>query len=177
MNRNKRTVLLLVLCSLFVIASVLFMFRDKLFVRRETVSVSEDRQMPEANAVSNEITNGLTVEQKFMNRTDHIKELAIVFTKLYVLNDVEISVELLDGNRTLLKRTVNVSKIEDQHRLFINADEPIEGVLGKELTLRIYPETASDTGLALMMQENGDDVIRFGTMKVRGTICFSLTGE
>ncbi len=177
MKKDKKVILLIGLCALFIVAAVLFMFKDKLFVRRETVTVSENREMPEANAVTNEITNGLVVEEKFINHTDHIKELAIVFTKLYVLDNVELSIELLEGNKTLLKKTVNVLQIEDQHRLFIEADAPIEGVLGKELTLRIYPETASDTGVALMMQETDDSLIKFGRMKVRGTICFSLAGE
>ncbi|MBQ2658427.1 MAG: hypothetical protein IJF87_07675 [Erysipelotrichaceae bacterium] len=177
MKKDRKTVVLIVLCSLFVVAAVLYMFKDKLFVRKETVTVSENREMPAADAVTNEITNGLVVEQKFINRTDPIKELAVVFTKLYVLDDVDITIELLDGNKSLLKKTVNVLQIEDQHRFFVEASQPIEGVLGKELTLRIYPETASDTGLALMMQETGKETILFGKMKVKGTICFSLTGE
>ena len=113
MKKDKKVMLLIGLCALFIAAAVLFMFKDKLFVRRETVTVSENREMPEANAVTNEITNGLVVEEKFINHTDHIKELAIVFTKLYVLDDVELSIELLDGNKTLLKKTVNVLQIED----------------------------------------------------------------
>ena len=68
-----------------------------------------------------------------------------------------------------------IEGIEDQHRTYLKPNEIISGVAGKELTLKIYPETKNDTGMAIMMQENNNTTFKFGNKEVKGTLCFSVS--
>ena len=177
MNRNKRVILEIVFLSVAVLLVVFFMFRDKINVSPGTSQVSGNVEMMEANSVTDEITKDISVFQKFRNTNNSIGKIAVVFTRLYDLGNVKIAMELLDGNKTLIKKTISVDEIEDQHRTYLEAESPITGMAGKELTLRIYPVTDSDTGLALMYNNSTSSTFQFGTKKVNGTICFSVTSE
>ena len=174
MEKKKKT--LLIFCTAFVLIGFLFMFHDRIPKNVIPDIVSEDRKMPDANAVTQEITGSISVEQDFFNTTDCITQLAVVFTRLYD-SDAVIVVELDDGNTVLLQKAVKCSDVKDQHRLFVEAEEPVKDAINKELTLKIYSQNASDTGLALMMQENDDSVFRFGNTEMKGTICFSISGK
>ena len=173
MNK-KKTIGLGIILTLFILGAVFFMFKDKLPTPGKSSGGSE---MPAANAVSEEITKGTIVSQTFRNTNNNIKKVEVVFTRLYDLDDVNIAIELVEGNNTVLKKTVNVKSIRDQHRTIVEADSPITGLSGKDLTIRIYPVTDSDTGVALMINDSENTDFSFGSKKMKGTICFCLTSE
>ena len=162
-------------CILFVIIGCWFMFGSRGSGNGVPVVNNGDMTMPEANAVSNEIKKNDVIEQTFVYKPDTISEVAIVFTRKEYLEGASIVVELLDGNITLAKDSYKVEGIDDQHRTYLTPSKKITGVAGKELTLKIYPETKADTGMALMIQENKKTSFKFGKDVVKGTICFSIS--
>lgn len=177
MDKNKLRILAIVFLSLAVLITVFFMFKDKININPGSSSKAGSVEMIEANAVTDEITKDIVVFQKFKNTNNSITKVAVVFNRLYDLDNVNIAIELQDGGKTILKKTISVEDIQDQHRTYLEADSPITGLAGKELTLRVYPVTNSDTGLALMYNNSTGLEFKFGTKTVKGTICFSVTSD
>ena len=177
MKRFNREKIAIILILLFVIAAVLFMFGGNFFSHSETKKEPERDYtvMPDANSVTDEITNGVKVEQNFVSSVDSISEIAIVFSRLYYVEDVELVIELLDGNEIIAENTYKVEEIEDQHRTFLTPASPISGIINKELKLRIYSADKSDTGLAIMMNDSTGKFFSFDKKNVKGTLCFSIS--
>lgn len=176
MNKITGKKVVIVLCALFVIAAVFLVFGDRITNNKSIPIVNNgDMTMPEANAVTDEITRNIVIEQKFKYAPDSISEVAIVFTRKYYSEGIFIIVELLDGDTILAKDKYKIEGIDDQHRTYLKPDKKISGLAGKELTLKIYPEIKKDTGMAIMMQENNNTIFRFGDKEIKGTLCFSVS--
>lgn len=148
----------------------------------ETKTDSTNREMPEADGTTDELTRGLVVSQEFVNTTDNINEIAVVFSRIYFLEEkdsnVNVVIELLDGNKSLIKSLIKSNDVPDQHRVYAYADSPVSGYVGKKLTLKIYEDANRDTGLVLMKSEKASkSSYKFGNKKKDGSICFSITGE
>lgn len=164
------------LCALFVIVAVFLVFGDRIINNNSIPTVNNgDMTMPEANAVTDEITKNVVIEQQFKYAPDTISEVAIVFTRKYYSEGIFIVIELLDGDTLLVKDKYKIEGIDDQHRTYLKPDKKISGVAGKELTLKIYSETKKDTGMAIMMQENNSTTFKFGDKEIKGTLCFSVS--
>ena len=139
---------------------------------------SGNREMPDADGQTDEILHDMSVEQRFTNSTEDITEVAVVFNRAYYLYDeAEIVVELLDGNKVLAQNVINADDVPGDHRTYINIDNPISGMVGKVLTLKIYTTSTAGTGLSLMMNSKANESFLFGDKKINGTICFSITGK
>ena len=176
MEKAKLNKVLIALCTIFVIAVVLLFFGDRIFNKNNIPTVSNgDMTMPEANAVTDEITKNVVIEQKFRYAPDTISEIAIVFTRKYYQEGINIVVELLDGDTLLASDKYKIEGIDDQHRTYLKPEKVISGVANKELTLKIYPEEKKDTGMAIMMQENNKTSFMFGNKEIKGTLCFSVS--
>ena len=170
---NKKTIkILLIVVAALVLGSCIFMFTISPINLKKG-----NREMPEATAMTNEITSGVVVEQKFKNITDNINEIAIVFTRLYEQEDCSLVIELLDGNDVLAMNVVYGPDVKGDHRTYAYPNAPITGYVGKELTLRIHSDTTAGTGLAVMVNEKENTTYNFGENIKKGTICFSITGE
>lgn len=181
MNKKFRNVLIAV-AVIIALLSCIFMFSISPVFDRTGSSSSINREMPTADGITEELAKGVVVEQSFKNTTDNIKEIAVVFSRLYFLDEddkeVPVKIELLDGNSILAETSVASNDIPDQHRVYISIAEPITGYVGKELTLKVYENIGSDTGVALMRCGDApNSSYRFGNKKMAGTICFSIIGE
>lgn len=169
--KNKNNVLIIV-CILVVVAGFMVMFKPSITL--PSISLKSENVMPEANSFTDDINANCVVEQTFTNKNDSIEKIAIVFHKLLSFekeDNVLIVVSLKDGERVLTEKTVNVSEIEEQHRLFVNLDQKYTGMKNKNLTLTIKAGV-QNTGLTVMMQTNNKDSFKFGGNKVNGTLCF-----
>ena len=139
---------------------------------------SGNREMPEADGQTAEILSGVIIEQKFTNITEDINEIAIVFNRLYSLEEkTNIVIELRDGGSVLASSVLNADDIEGSHRTYIKPDSTISGYVGKELELRIYTDSTAGTGLSLMTNSGENSSFTYGDQKIDGTICFSITGK
>lgn len=173
MNKRFRNILIVVAVTL-VIGSCVFMFSIS------PVKIKTgNREMPEANGSTDEITQGIVIAQSFENITEDIKEIAVVFNRLYYLDEkCDINIELLNGEQVLASKTYDADSIEGSHRTYLYPNEPLSDLAGKELTLRIYSPTTWGTGLSVMVQnDSSNSTYTFGNKLIKGTICFSITGE
>lgn len=180
MNRKVRNILIAV-TLLLVIGSCVFMLIISPISKTEKVDEIGNMEMITANTTTDELTRGVVVEQKFINRTDNIKEIAVVFTRIYYLEEAdantEVAIELCNGASVLCSTNVLANDIPDQHRIYINSDSPISGMVGKELTLKIYVKQDCDSGVSIMANDDVNSTYKFGNKKMSGSICFSITGE
>ena len=173
MNKKTRNILLIIVAAL-VVGSCIFMFIiSPLNIKKG------NREMPDATSETEEIVNGIIVEQKFKNMTEDIQEIAVVFSRHYDLGeDVDMVIELSEGSNLLASSRINCDDIQGNHRTYVKPENIISGYVGKELTLKIYTTSTAGTGLSVMM--NADDSSSsfvFGNNSVKGTLCFSITGK
>lgn len=169
--KNKSNVLI-VTCILVIVAGFMFMFKPSFSF--PSISLKSENVMPEANSFTDDIKANCVVEQTFTNKNDSIEKIAVVFHKLLSFekeDNVFIVISLKDGEKVLTEKTVNVSEIEEQHRLFVDLNEKYTGMKNKKLTLTISAGV-NNTGLTVMMQTNNKDSFMFGNNKVNGTLCF-----
>ena len=171
---DKKTMMIIGALLVFVLGATILVFSDKIGTPSSSGSAKGGSEMIEANAVSDEITKGIVVSQTFKCTEDSVNRVALVFNKLYSLENMYITVELLDGNTVILKQDINVQDIPDQHRVYAEGST-VSGLKGKELTLKIYPASDSDTGVALMVNDSVKSTYNFGSKKMSGSICFSVS--
>ncbi len=177
MKNRKLEKVVLIVAALFVIASFLFMFGrnpsnggDSSSARKGDVTI-----MPEASASTEEITHGDVIEQSFVCSSSTISEVGIVFNRIYTVDNVDLTIELLQGDRTVAKNTYDVSQIEGQHRTYVIPPETLRGTKRKLFTIRIYTITDEDTGLGVLYSSQSSSSFLFGGEEIAGTLCFSVT--
>ena len=92
------------------------------------------------------------------------------------MQDVHLTLELLEGDKVLASNSINVAKIEEQHRTYVTPASKLTGMKGKTLTLKIYPTDKEDTGMKIMVASNiADSSYKFGNVTYDGSLCFSVT--
>lgn len=139
---------------------------------------SGNKEMPEADGQTQELLSGIVIEQKFTNITEDIQEIAVVFNRLYFLEEnTNVVIEIVDGSNVLAQSVLNADDIEGNHRTYVKPSKPISGYVGKELELRIYTDSTAGTGLSLMTNSSADSSYVYGDQKINGSICFSITGK
>ena len=65
--------------------------------------------MAEATGTTNEIKKSVVVEQDFVNTTDSISKLGIVFTRLAYKEGITVAMELLEGNTVLASTSLDTT--------------------------------------------------------------------
>lgn len=173
MDKKLRNILIIIV-ALLAIGSCIFMF-----IISPIQFGTGDRKMPKADSNTSEILNGTIIEQKFINRTKEIQEIAIVFHREYSLEEnTNIYVELLDGSNVLAQNVVNADDVQSEHRTYIKPTSPISGYVGKELTLKIYTDSSAGTGLSVMCDStDSSSSYTYAGNQITGTLCFSITGK
>ena len=172
---NKKTrIMLFIVAIVLVIGSCVFMF-DISPIKLET----GNREMPEADSRTDELLTNIVIEQKFINTTENIKEVAVVFSRLYYLDEeCNIYIDLLDGEKLLANLTIDANDIQSDHRTYLYPKKVLSRLVGKELTLRIYTESTAGTGLCIMTRDSVKNLsYYYGNDLKNGTLCFSITGE
>ena len=178
MNRKNIEKISLIGAALFVVLGFAIMFGKNIFNKESNNNTKIDvLTLPEATGTSSEIVKNTYIQQTFTCSIDEIENIAIVFIRLYPVDDLDIVVELLDGNTSLVKQSIAVDKISSQHRTFITPTNKLTGLKDKNLTLKIYPSKASDTGLAIMVNKDIKTTYQYGIKSVNGSLCFALNNH
>lgn len=175
MKNKKLQTAIIAVTAVFIVISLLLMFGKNLFKQRESIYNADSTVMAEATGTTNEIKKSVVVEQDFVNTTDSISKLGIVFTRLAYKEGITVTMELLEGNTVLASTSLDTAAFEDQHRTYIEPSRKLTGMKGKKLTIRIYPVDKEDTGLVIMMNKDVDSSFRFSGKTIKGTLCFSVT--
>ncbi|MCR4633425.1 MAG: hypothetical protein K5648_04805 [Erysipelotrichaceae bacterium] len=173
-NKNMEKIIIAV-TAVFVIVTLLIVFGGKMFPDHSGIKKGDSTVMTEATNTTNEIKKGIVVEQDFINSTDSISKVGIVFTRFAYREGIRVAMELLEGEKVLAATTLDTAKFEDQHRTYIEPAARLSGMKNKKLTIRIYPVDKEDTGLMIMMNKDADVSFRFGNKTIKGTLCFSVS--
>ena len=175
--KNKRTqTLIITVTSVFVIVTLLLVFGGRIFSNdKNGIRRTDSTVMAEATGTTNEIKKGIVVEQDFINSTETISKVGIVFTHLANRGGITMALELLDGDTVVASNTLDAGNFEDQHRTYIEPAQMLTGMKNKKMTIRIYPVSEEDSGLVIMMNKDVDTTFRFGNKTIKGTLCFSVT--
>ena len=176
MKNRKLDVAVIAVAMVFILASLLFMFKDRIHLPSGKMDESSIRHMPEADSVSDELVNGVIIEQSFDNDIDAIKNVAVVFTKYDREAHGQVTFELLEGGTILFSKIIDIRSISEQHRVFFTPNSSLTGMSGKKLTIRLYADSSIGGGVGLMIRtaDSGNSVIRINSRNIRGTICFSI---
>ncbi len=175
-NKNLRNVFSIAFI-VFAVFTVLFYFLsgDQLKYK-----VSKDNiNMLDADAVTPELTRGVTISQDFTNTVDNIEQIALVFTKLYREGSGLLTVDLYHGEDLIYRKIFDVEKIPEQHRVYIEPEYPFAGLKDEKLTLKIYSNARSNSGVSVMMNKGNAperSYVSVGSEKIDGSLCFSVTG-
>ena len=177
MKNSKTQKIVIIVTAIFIVAAVLLMFGGNIFKGSGSGSSSRTDMtvMPEATDLTAEIKRSTVIEQEFVSSTDDISKVGIVFARDRYLEGVHMVIELLEGNTVLASNSVNVAKIEDQHRTYVEPASKLTGMKGKTLKLRIYCAEKEDTGMKIMMSKDVKTTFKFGNKTIDGTLCFSVT--
>ena len=175
MSKEKLKKIFIAIISIYtaLVVSFYFLGGDQIKYKASSGNIA----MPEATAVTDEIVAGSIVSQDFVNQIENIEQLAIVFTKFYRNASGIISVSLYDGNEALVRNTMKLVDVPEQSRIYLVPEEPITGLKGKKLTLKIYTTAKINHGAAVMMSKDvPDSTVNFNGKEIEGTLCFSITG-
>ena len=176
MENSKRTKLIVVAAAIFVLVAVFFMFGGKLpsISLSSGIRKTDSTEMPAATGGSDTIDRKVTIEQSFVCTSDTITQIGIVFYKNEQIENVNVVVELLDGNKTLMQGIYPAENIESEHRTFLVANETLSGLKNKKLTLKFYSFDGQDTGLGLMVCESMNCSYKYNGSSRKGSICFAI---
>ena len=173
MENKGKTKLFIIIAALFVVASFIFMFGRTAFTG-SSIRKTDSTVMPEATGTTEAINDGYVVKQTYVNTTETISNIGIVFYRVTLLENVDLVIELLDGDKTLVRKVIPASEVSSEHRTFIDPDSVLSGMKDKELTLKIYSKDDSDTGLTVMVNNKAKSTYSFNGKNEKGTLCFSV---
>lgn len=172
-NFDKKTKIIILVATTFVIAATLFMFSGFSFsvskIRKDNSTI-----MPTATGNSDPINDGAVISQTYINSTEKISRVGIVFFRITYYEDVDVVLELWDGNNLIASNTYRTEQIEDNHRTYIDVYNN-ENMINKELTIKVYSKEDKDSGMTIMVDENSNSTYKYNNKTMNGTLCFSIT--
>ncbi|MDO4940322.1 MAG: ABC transporter permease [Erysipelotrichaceae bacterium] len=176
MNKEKLkkifTYVLVIYCALAV--SFYFLAGDQIRYRQSRSEI----QMLEPNQSTQEIVVGRTVTQNFVNLVDRLKTVSFKITTFYRTNVGTLHVELTNGSKVLMKKDVDISKLEEGEVITLESDKYLSGYTGKLLTLTFTSTSVKNKGIAILTNGGVSNGSYTDTgAYVNGILCFSTTGQ
>lgn len=168
---------LIIFAAVLAVVGCIFMFAINPSNSNESNNTpTADSEVPEADGRTEEILEGVTIEQRFKCKSDSISEIAIVFSRLYDLGEeCGIYIELDEGSNVLVQEKIDADSIQADHRTYVKLGTPLKGMKGKELTLKIFSETSAGTGLCVMINsKDTSSTYSYKGQTLQGTLCFAI---
>lgn len=132
----------------------------------------------QATGSTTELVEGVVVEQIFVSDIDRLKSISFLCTTHYRDNTGFLNVVLKDGSRTLIDDVIDVSKIEENVPVVVEADDYIDGVRSKKLSLFITASSRPGKAVSILLDSTSTQGI---TLYVgnhqQGSICFATAGQ
>lgn len=178
MTKEKLKKIFIIAVTIYtaLVVSFYFLAKDQLNYKTSNGNIV----MPDSDSVTEEIGKDVSIAQTFTNNIDRIESISIPLTKYYREGRGNLVIELLDDKEVvLMRKKVDVQGITDNN-ITVNFENPITNYKGSKLTLLIYSENNTNTGIATLMNNTtapAESRIRIGNRIVRGTLCFSVSGR
>lgn len=154
------------------------------FLAGEQLHLRESRgnlAMPIADMGAVELVQGAVVEQNFLAEIQRLESVSVQWGTYYRPNAGVVTMELYDLNSSnlLMAQSFDAAAVTEGQVLTITAAEPIEGVYGAPLLLRIYADSqpgSAVTPLVASTVKTEGHVLSVNGAAVSGTLCFSAAG-
>lgn len=173
-KKIKKIYTAVILIYVALVTSFYFLAGEQLWYREAGESI----KMVDADSISEEINKENELFQYFKCKVDKIDSFEFVFTKNYAEGSGNLFIDIVSNAKVIGHLAMPVKDVPEQHRVYLNLEEPIRGALDKPMTIRITSDSEIGQGVHAMMY-SGDDTSRvhIGNGFVQGTICFSLIGS
>lgn len=174
-KKTFRKVLRFLLIYIVIIVGFYFV-GDKEIRTREYFS-----ELPEANDILGELSEGTVVEQQFLSQTDEITKITLNMATYARTNRGLIVVSLVDSaaQTTLSQLLMNSSLLENNSLYEWQLDAPIQDAFGRSYTITIGSECPAGEAPTIYWH-NGtvtNTSLRLNGETVDQTLCFSYTGR
>ena len=175
-NIKKFFCVILVVYALLII-SFFFLAGDQLLFRISRGNI----EMPPAEAGTPELAAGTVVEQRFISRIQRIESIGVQWGTSYRENIGTVTMGLFqDGNEEpLIQGQFEAEDIGEGQTLKITSDEPIDGLYGYTLLIRLTADSAPGSAVTPLINntpgEEGYSLSVNGE-PIQGTLCFEAEG-
>lgn len=165
-----------------------FLAGDQLHLRQSRGEFT----MPTAEAGTVELAQGATVEQSFAVNIQRITSVSVLWGTYYRQNAGTVTMELwnsLSGER-LLAQTFDAATITEGGLTTLTTAEPLEGLAGTPLLLRIYADSQAGSAASPLMAYRFPDqkdvknpaeeeafALTLNGERTEGVLCLSVSGE
>ncbi len=139
-------------------------------------------KMPTEEVGTVELARGSVVEQRFTVKIQRLQSISVRWSAYYTSNSGTVTMELYrtDNGSLVISETFDVSAIKNSQLTTMTSKEPVEGLYGIPLLLKIYTDSEPGSAPSPMMststEKEGFSLLLNGN-PVEGILCFSVTGE
>ncbi len=175
----KKFCTVVLICYIFLVISFYFLAGHELHFR----SSSNNINMPEAKYATIELIAGSVIEQTFTTEIQRLESISIQWGAYGRQNYGTDIIEILDlkNDILLLKQTVDAAEIVEGSITEFSFNKPLEGLSGVPLMIRITSmDSMAGSAISPMMNIDAGKTansLSINGQPVKGTLCFSVTGE
>lgn len=130
-----------------------------------------------------ELADGNVVEQQFTTTIHRLKQISIKWGTYYRQNAGTVYVELwnIPNNCIMVSQTYDVATIQEGGVTTLTTTEPLEGLYGVPLLLRLYADSPLGSAISPLMNRSAlaeeGSALSLNGIPMEGTLCFSVSGE
>ena len=139
-----------------------------------------EQEMPTATTGTVELCQGSDVTQYFRTNVQRLDSVSVLWGTYYRANAGTITMELLrtDTNEVLMSGQFDAAAVPEGGTTTIYAQQPIEGLPGVPLALRITADSAPGAAASPLMDAENESTgwLYLNGEQVEGLLCFSTAG-
>lgn len=182
-KKFKKICCLIFMSYFFLLGTLFFLMGEQLHIRNSRGSTSATL----ADSATLELVRGNLVEQHFTTEIHRFQSISVQWGNYYRENRGIAVLELWDvqNNILLLTEEINMAEIQEGEYTTLSSSEPIEGIYGIPLSLKIYSYlgelgTSATPLMTSYRDESLPDTIGnlfLNGVETQGVLCFATSGE
>lgn len=137
--------------------------------------------LPAAEAGTVELTEGAVVEQVFAADIQRLQSVSVQWGTYYRPNAGTVTMELWNESTgaLLLSQSFNAADIQEGGTTALTAEEPLEGLCGVPLLLRLTADSQPGSAVSPLMNQSSPAgfALSLNGTPAAGTLCLSATGQ
>lgn len=170
---------------IYIIAIYILITVGFYFLAGEQLRLRDSRSnivMQNADMGTVELADDAIVEQAFYTDIQRIQSISVQWGTYYRNNRGTANIQLLSDNSVLLaEQSIDMSTITEGGLSTLVLDEPLEGLAGTELLLRLSsPDASKGSSISPFMSRQTNLVkgkLYINGVATPGVLCFSVTGQ
>ena len=173
-EKLKKIFITVIAVYVAIVTSFYFLAGEQLWYKES----KESTQMYTADSISEEINKDTKLIQNVKCSTDRLESLEFVFTKNYQEGSGKLTIVVWSDNKVLSRLAMNVKDVPEQHRVYLELDEPVDGMFDKNLRIVMYSTSEEGLGVHAMVYSAAEDSsYTINDKEYNGSLCFALVGS